>query len=275
MAGTLDLVVEPLTVRIGAEMHGVDLSSLDGPTFDAIHRALLDRKVLVFRDQHRLDAASHIALGRRFGPLMTPNVIAGDGEHPELYILESRPDAPPSTDCWHVDSTYMAEPAMLSVLRARVLPAVGGDTLWADMEAVYEHLDNDSKERFGRYATRNSVARLGGYRTDERKLADAEAVWPAVEHPLVRTHPETGRRCLFFNQQTYDGVVGLPEEESTRLLADLLALVAVPDVQCRVRWSPDTVVMWDNRCTQHYAVADYVPAYRRMERVTVRGDRPF
>jgi taurine dioxygenase len=274
---TVDSCVEvrPVTRTIGAEVVGVELATLDDRTFGLVHRAFLERKVLFFRGQRSLDVESHIALGRRFGELMTPNVINTDEAHPELYVLETDPESPPTTDCWHVDSTYMAEPAMMSILRARVVPDVGGDTLWADMEAAYDSLSEEDKQRLGQLRTLNSVAKLSRYGTDHVRLHAAEKLWPPVEHPLVRTHPETGLRSIFINQMTAVAIRGLDVEEGKRLLSSLYALAANPDHQCRVRWEPDMVAMWDNRCTQHYATADYYPDYRRMERVTVRGDRPF
>jgi taurine dioxygenase len=267
--------VRPVTPTIGADITGVDLANLDDSTFDVVRQAFLRHKVLFFRGQCTLDAAGQIALGRRFGQLMTPNIIGSDATYPELYVLETTPDAPPTTDCWHVDSTYMAEPAMMSILRARVVPAVGGDTLWADMEQAYCSLPEADKRRYRSLRTLNSVSRLPRYGSDLERLRELEEVWPPVDHPLVRTHPETGRLSIFINQMTVVRVEGVGEDESAPLISSLCALAGKPEFQCRVRWEPDMVAMWDNRCTQHYAVADYLPDFRRMERVTVRGDRPF
>jgi taurine dioxygenase len=269
------LEVRPVTPTIGAEVTGVDLANLDDRTFEVVRHAFLRHKVLFFRNQVSLDAEGQIALGRRFGELMTPNVIISDAIYPELYVLEATADVPPTTDCWHVDSTYMAEPAMMSILRARVVPEVGGDTLWADMEKAYCSLPEAEKRRYRTLRTLNSVSKLPHYGTDETRLRELEEAWPPVHHPLVRTHPETGRLSVFINQMTAVRIEGVGDEESEHLIGSLCALAAKPEFQCRVRWEPDMVAMWDNRCTQHYAVADYLPGYRRMERVTVRGDRPF
>jgi taurine dioxygenase len=267
--------VRPVTPTIGAEVTGVDLVNLDDRTFERVRQAFLRYKVLFFRNQGALDAEGQIALGRRFGELMTPNVISSDATHPELYVLETTPDSPPTTDCWHVDSTYMAEPAMMSILRARVVPEVGGDTLWADMEKAYCSLSDPDQRRYRTLRTLNSVSKLSLFGTHEERLRELEEVWPPVDHPLVRTHPDTGRLSIFINQMTAVRILGLEAEEGENLMSSLYALAGNPELQCRVRWEPDMVAMWDNRCTQHYAVADYLPGYRRMERVTVRGDRPF
>ncbi len=157
------IMVEPVTVTIGAEVTGVDLARIDDETFAEIERALLDHKVLFFRDQANLTADDHIVFGRRFGELMTPRVISADPAHPALYILETTPDKPPPTDCWHVDSTYLCEPAAISILRARVIPEVGGDTLWADMERAYADLPHGRKERLRGVRTVNSVMKLREY----------------------------------------------------------------------------------------------------------------
>jgi taurine dioxygenase len=266
--------IAPLTVNIGAEVLDVDLGALDAAGFDAIRAAFLQHKVLFFRDQGHLDRASHVALGRRFGELMTPNVMADKTEHPEIYVLKSGAGSRPTTDCWHVDSTYMAEPAAMSILRAIEVPAVGGDTLWADMEAVYAALPETMKDRLAGLRSVNSIAKLSQFPGYDERVASVEAQWPPVEHPVVRTHPDTGRRSVFVNQMTATGIAGLERAEGERLLSELYLLAAQPEVQCRWRWRAGDVAMWDNRCTQHYAVCDYLPASRLMERVTVKGTRP-
>jgi taurine dioxygenase len=266
--------VEPLTVHIGSEVLDVDLADIDAPTFAEIRAAFLSHKVLFFRRQSRLDRSAQVALGRRFGELMRPNVMADKTEHPEIYVLKSGADSRPTTDCWHVDSTYMSEPAMMSILRALQVPQLGGDTLWADMEAAYEALPADLRQRIDGLRSVNSISKLKLFAGYDERVGAVESSWPAVEHPIVRTHPDTGRRSVFINQMTATGVSGLESDAAERLLAQLYALAANPEYQCRWRWQADDVAMWDNRCTQHYAVCDYLPASRLMERVTVRGTRP-
>jgi len=267
--------IDPVTVNIGAEVLGLDLATIDDAGFAQLRGAFLGHKVLFLRDQHRLDRKSQVALGYRFGELMKPNVMAERTEFPEVYVLKSGPEARPTTDCWHVDSTYMAEPAMLSVLRAVQVPAVGGDTLWADMEAAYEALPTELKARVDGRRSVNSIAKLRLFPGYDERVSTVEAKWPPVEHPIVRRHPETGRRSVFINQMTATGIAGMPDDEAAELLAELYRLAANPELQCRWRWRAGDVAIWDNRCTQHYAVCDYLPHPRLMERVTVKGDRPF
>jgi taurine dioxygenase len=268
--------VSPVTVTIGAVIDGVDLASLDDALFSEIELALLDHKVIFFRDQFELTVDQHLALGRRFGELMEPQLITGSPAHAALYVLESSADHRPATDCWHVDSTYLEEPAAISVLCARAVPAVGGDTLWADMERAYDDLPLVMKQRLHGVRTVNSVVKLREYGIGADTIRSVERDVPRVEHPVVRAHPISGRPSIFINRQTVVGLAGFDgtAAEKDRLIAELLALAERPDYQCRFRWTCGAVAIWDNRCTQHYAVADYFPAYRRMERVTVRGTRP-
>jgi taurine dioxygenase len=265
----------PLTVHIGAEVQGADLAAVDDAAFTQIHAAFLQYKVLFFRGQRSFDRGAQVALGRRFGELMKPNVMADRTDYPEIYVLKSGPDARPTTDCWHVDSTYMPEPAMMSILRAVQVPEVGGDTLWADMEAAYAALPPGQRERLRGLASVNSIAKLSQFPGYGERVSAVQAQWPAVEHPIVRTHPDTGRPSVFINQMTAVAVAGLPEPEGNQLLDELYRLSANPEFQCRWRWRAGDVAMWDNRCTQHYAVCDYLPQPRLMERVTVKGTRPI
>jgi taurine dioxygenase len=265
---------QPLTVNIGAEAHGVDLAVLDAGSFAEIERAFLKHKVLFFRGQQHLDRRAQVAFGRRFGELMTPSVMADKTDFPEIYVLKSGENSRPTTDCWHADSTYMPDPAKMSVLRAIQVPAVGGDTLWADMEAVYEALPEAMKQRLSGRRSVNSIAKLRLFPGYGGRVSAVESQWPPVEHPIVRTHPETGRRSVFINQMTATGVAGMPDAEATQLLQQLYLLAANPEFQCRWRWREGDVALWDNRCTQHYAVCDYLPHPRLMERVTVKGTRP-
>jgi taurine dioxygenase len=267
--------IEPLTVNIGAEVGGVDLAAIDDAGFARVHAAFLEHKVLFFREQ-RLERASHVALGRRFGELMRPNLFPADASVPEIYVLASGgPTSRPTTDNWHVDSTYLAEPSKMGILRAIEVPPVGGDTLWANMEAVYAALPAALKARIAGRRSVNSIAKLAQFPGYGESAGPAESRFPPVEHPLVRTHPETGNKSLFVNQVSAIAVTGLDAAESDALLEELYALAANPEYQCRWRWRAGDVVMWDNRCTQHYAVCDYLPHARLMERVNVKGDRPF
>ena len=269
------LELEPLTATIGAEVAGIDLvDDLDDEVIEALREALLEWKVLFFRDQHRLDRASHVALGRRFGDLEIHPVTPPGQDQPEVFVLPSggKYRAP---DTWHSDVTWRPEPSMGSILRAVELPPLGGDTLWADMGRAYELLDDETKEQIdGLKATHDFTATFGRGKPPEVQER-MRAEHPTVEHPVVRTHPETNRKTLFVNASFTQAIVGMGEPESSDLLERLYRQTSIVDVQCRVRWRPGSVAFWDNRATQHIASNDFLPARRVMERVTIVGDKPF
>ena len=269
------LTVEPLTATIGAEVDGVDLSSdLDDETVAELRAALLEWKVLFFRDQHGLDRARHVALGRRFGELEVHPVTPKDQDQPEVFVIPAGGTfrAP---DNWHTDVTWRPEPSMGSILRAVELPPLGGDTLWADMGKAYDLLDDETKERIdGRTATHDYASAFGKGQPPEVQ-EKMRAKHPTVEHPIVRTHPETGRKTLYVNVGFTRSIVGMDDDEGRPLLQRLYRQATIPDVQCRFRWRPGSVAFWDNRATQHIVSNDFLPAKRVMERVTIKGDRPY
>jgi taurine dioxygenase len=269
------LDVEPLTANIGAEVRGVDLAGdVDDDVIDEIRDALLEWKVLFFRDQHGLDRDRHIAFGRRFGDLEVHPVTPAGQEQPEVFVIPAggKFRAP---DNWHSDVTWRPEPSMGSILRAVELPPLGGDTLWADMGKAYDLLDDETKERIdGRLATHDYASAFGRNQPPEVQER-MRAEHPTVEHPIVRTHPETGRKTLYVNVGFTRTIVGMDPDESRRLLRRLYRQSTIVDVQCRFRWKPGSVAFWDNRATQHVVSNDFLPARRVMERVTVVGDKPF
>ncbi|MEY2403926.1 MAG: taurine dioxygenase [Acidimicrobiaceae bacterium] len=269
------LQLAPLTATIGAEITGVELADdLDEGTVEEIREALLEWKVVFFRDQHALDRERHVDFGRRFGDLEVHPITPADQEHPEVFVIPAggKFRAP---DTWHSDVTWRPEPSMGSILRAVELPDLGGDTLWADMAKAYDLLDDDTKERIdGAKATHDYASAFG--RNQPRDVQERmRAEHPTVEHPIVRTHPETGRRTLYVNVAFTRSIVGMDESEGRRLLDRLFRQSSIVDVQCRFRWRPGSLAFWDNRATQHVVSNDFLPAKRVMERVTVAGDKPF
>lgn len=265
--------VSPLTARIGAEIDGIDLrSDLSADVVADIRRALLTYKVIFFRDQD-ITEAQHTAFARRFGDLEIHPISEGSAQ-PEIFHLKTRPDGSTSgADMWHSDVTWRAEPSLGSILRGRIIPEVGGDTMWADMVAAYEGLSPAMKEWV---CTLTAVHDGSGF---AQFLGMSVDKWyerfPLQEHPVVRTHPETGERALYVNCSFTRSIKGLSKKESDWLLEHLYAQASVPEYQVRFRWRANSIAFWDNRSCQHYAVADYAPAMRHMERVTVTGDRPF
>jgi taurine dioxygenase len=268
------VAVRPLTGSIGAEVTDVDLRDVDEDTFAELRDAWLTYKVLVYRDQ-TLDQAQQVAFGRRWGDLEVHPFATNVEAFPELLILESTPERFDAAESWHSDVTFRACPSMGSILRAVVLPPVGGDTVFANMELAYEQLSDELKDQIeGRFAVHSMMKPFGRHMSPEKR-AKAMEEFPDQHHPIVRTHPETGRRSLYVNRVFTTGIVDMDPAEAKPLLERLERQAHVPQFQCRVRWAPGTLTQWDNRCTQHYAVPDYAGHHRRMERVTLAGDRPF
>jgi taurine dioxygenase len=275
--------VFPLTPRIGAEIDGVDLrGELPDDTIAEIRQALLTYKVIFFRDQD-ITQEQHIAFARRFGDLEIHPSTPADQANPEVFHLRpvswARGDsAAPAkrhsgADVWHSDVTWRATPSLGSILRGRIIPEVGGDTLWSDMVAAYEGLSPAMKEWV---CTLTAVHDGSIFATLKGQPAsEFHKEFPPQEHPVVRTHPETGERALYVNTVFTTHIKGLSKKESDWLLDHLCAQAAVPEYQCRFRWRENSIAFWDNRSCQHYAVGDYAPAMRHMERVTVVGDKPF
>ena len=266
--------VAPLTPSIGAEIAGVDLSQeQDDAVIAEIRAALLAHKVVFFRDQP-ITPAQHIAFARRFGTLEIHPATPQDQPDPEVLHIAHGPDSRGRENFWHSDVTWRAEPSLGSILRAIEVPAVGGDTLFADMAAAFRGL-SPAMQAFCRGLTAvHDIERVFAKRLGKRP-EELHEQYPPQVHPLVRTHPETGEQALYVNTAFTSHVEGLSAKESDRLLAHLYAQAAIPEYQCRFRWEPDSIAFWDNRAAQHYAASDYFPAVRRMERVTIAGDRPF
>jgi taurine dioxygenase len=267
------ITVTPLTGALGAEVGGVDLAAVDDETFAEVHRAFLAHKVLFFREQP-ITIEEHIAFGRRFGDLEVHPFITNDATHPEVVILESTPEKPNAAESWHSDVSFRAEPSLGSLLRGCIVPEVGGDTVWANMELAYDGLTDEVKAQIEGKVAVHSMEKVFGRSMSAEAREKALAEYPPQRHPVVRTHPETGRRCIYVNKPFTLRIEDVEPEESDRLLKHLEAQTAVPQYQCRFRWRTDSFALWDNRCTQHYAVPDFFPRHRRMERVTIIGDRP-
>ena len=268
------LSIQKLSPSIGAEIEGVDLSATprDG-RLEEIHRALLEHLVIFFRDQN-LSPEQHKALGRRFGRLhIHPAPLAVLRGHPEIVIIEADEHSTRIAGGeWHSDVSCDTEPPLGSILYLKKAPSVGGDTLFANMYAAYEAL-SDSMQRFlaGLTAIHDGSRNYAG----RQPIRERGAEFPRAEHPMVRTHPETGRNALFVNHLFTTRVVQLAQHESDAVLQMLFEHIKNPKFQCRFRWRPNSVAFWDNRCTQHLALWDYYPEQRYGHRVTIAGDRPF
>lgn len=278
-AMTANFDIEPIGPTIGAEIHGLDLTrQIDRATADELEEALVAHKVVYARDQH-ITTAQHVALGRMFGDLEV-HPFRPEGEFPEIMVLDNHKDNPVlSTDVWHSDTTFRECPTKYSILRCLEIPKVGGDTLWADMCAAYDGLSKAIRDMIDRldavHDFKNFRALYGDSDEDRARLRKMEELYPNPTHPVVRTHPSTGRKVLYVNPQFTLRINGLKADESDALLRLLYEQPHVPEYQFRLRWKPGTITMWDNAATQHYAANDYYPNRRHMERVAVIGDRPY
>ena len=271
------LRIEPVTTVVGAQVAGADLSvPLPDAQRHAIEQALLEYGVLFFSGQD-IGPDEHKAFARQFGEISAPPFTPKYGSDPELVVLDQVTPKGEGADQWHSDNTFMAEPPMGSILRAVVLPSVGGDTCFANMAAAYEALSPPMRGFVDGLSAVHDITRplekaiAAGHSNAD--LAAVQAKWPPVTHPVVRTHPVTGKGVLFVNGNSTTRIAGLEERESELLLGFLIDHVRSPAFQCRFRWEPGAVAFWDNRTVQHYAVPDYTER-RVMHRVTLAGDRP-
>ncbi|MEY4472662.1 MAG: hypothetical protein RL671_966 [Pseudomonadota bacterium] len=280
--------IERLTQHIGAELVGVNLAEAvrNDDLFGEIKAALLDHKVLFLRDQD-ISRADHVAFAQRFGQLEDHPVAGSDPDHPGLVRIYKDENSPPDfyENSWHADTTWREAPQMGAVLRCVACPPVGGDTMWANMERAYEDLADHIKETIAPLKARHSIEASFGARMPEDKRLALKAQFPDAEHPVVRTHPETGAKSLyvcgftthFTNFHTAANVRYGQDYApgAAQLLHYLIGRAQIPEYQVRWRWQPGSMAIWDNRCTQHYAVMDYPPCVRRMERAGIIGDKPF
>lgn len=266
--------VNLLSPMIGAEIEGIDLrDDLDDATIADIRQTLARHRVIFFRDQD-ISAAQHIAFARRFGELEIHPATPKDQQNPEILHIAHDEKSRGRENQWHSDVTWRERPSLGSILRARAVPDVGGDTLFACMAAAYDGLSPAMKDWVCTLTAVHDIARVFAKRLG-KTVEDIHAQYPPMEHPVVRTHPETGERALYVNTGFTTHIKGLNPKESDWLLAHLFAQAAIPEYQCRFRWRPNSIAFWDNRASQHYAASDYFPAYRAMERVTIAGDKPF
>jgi taurine dioxygenase len=271
----MSITIDPMTATIGAEIGGVDLAGdLSAETIAEIRAALLDWKVIFFRDQRRLDRERHVAFGRAFGDLEVHPLTPADQKEPEIFVLPAG-GTHKAPGVWHSDVTWRPEPSLGSILRAVELPPIGGDTLWADMAAAYDLLDDATKEQIDELVALHDYVRAFGYNQPPEVQDRMRAKHPTVEHPVIRTHPETERKTIYVNAGFTCGIKGMDAAEAYPLLDRLQRQASIPDVQVRFRWEPGSVAFWDNRATQHVVSNDFLPARRVMERVTVVGDRPY
>ena len=282
---TRTLEVNPLTCSIGAELSNVHLGAAaeDEGLMAEIRQALLKHRVIFFRDQD-ITRAEHVAFARKFGELEDHPVVGSHPDHPGLVQIYKTPDSPidRNENSWHTDATWRDQPPMGCVLRCVECPPVGGDTMWVNMVMAYENLPGEIKTKIEHLRARHSIeASFGAAMPIDKRLA-LKAKFPDAEHPVVRIHPETGEKILFVNSSftthftnynTPSNVrFGLDKSPgSSQLLNYLTSQAMIPEYQVRFSWKKNSMAFWDNRSTQHYAVMDYAPCHRKMERTAIMG----
>ncbi|WP_455280945.1 TauD/TfdA dioxygenase family protein [Cupriavidus necator] len=281
--------VEPLTCTIGAELSNVNLGAAveDDQQMAEIRSLLLKHRVLFFREQD-ITRAQHVAFASHFGQLEDHPVVGSHPDYPGLVQIYKTPDSPPerNENSWHTDATWREKPPLGCVLRCIECPPVGGDTMWVNMVEAYNQLPEEIKTKIAPLRARHSIeASFGAVMPIEKRLA-LKAQYPDAEHPVVRTHPETGEKVLFVNGSftTHFTNYNVPANVrfgldkapgASNLLSYLVSQANIPEYQVRFRWKKNSVAFWDNRSTQHYAVMDYPPCHRKMERTAIIGDAPY
>ena len=268
-----DLMIEPLTPFIGAEITGVDLREVTQEQVTGIRAALLKHQVVFFRDQ-TLNQEEHIRFARQFGELEIHPATPKGQNNPEVLHIAHGPESKGRENMWHSDVTWREKPSLGSILKAVEVPAVGGDTLFANMVEAYERLPGDIKDKIAGKIAVHDIARVFAGRLN-KTAEQLRETYPVMEHPIVRTHPETGTNVLYVNNAFTSHIKGMDEDESKELLHALYRTASNPELQCRFRWKAGSLAFWDNRACQHFASSDYFPQVRKMERVTIAGDRPY
>jgi taurine dioxygenase len=270
------VTVTRVGANLGAEIAGVDLRrALSDEAFAVIQEALVEHELIIFRNQE-ITSDNLIDFGRRFGELTVHPFSPHDEKAPVLIKFRNDETNPPfGTDVWHSDETFRAEPPMATVLCAKEVPAVGGDTMFVSMSAAFDGLSERVKQLISGLEAIHDLkpfrALFGTSEEDRKNLQHFELLYPPQVHPVVRVHPVSGRKVLFVNPQFTIAIKDMDERESRSLLDTLFHQALIPEYQFRHHWAPHTIAMWDNRSTQHYAVNDYYPQRRFMERVTIRG----
>ena len=269
--------VTPLSPVIGAEISGVDISKpLGNQTFQEVHDALMAHQVIFFRDQE-MSLDEHMAFGKLFGELHIHPAARETQGHKEIITIHADERSKVVAGMrWHSDVSCDAEPPMGSILHLHTIPASGGDTMFASMYAAHDALSDPVKDFIDGLSAWHESAHVHRDRLGHKgTLRDGDDSYPVSLHPVVRTHPVTGRKALFVNENFTTRIDGLKPRESEALLKMLYDHIATPEFHCRFAWREKSVAFWDNRCAQHRVVWDYFPAVRHGYRVTVAGDKPF
>ena len=275
-----DYQINNLTPTIGAEISGIDLSKdLNSQNLDNIYKNLIDHKVIFFRNQN-LKPEDHIAFAKSFGDIEPPHPIYPHVENfPEITLLENDSSNPPDTDEWHTDVTFKTEPPFTSILYSKEIPPSGGDTLWCSLIAIYDALPENIKIEL---ESKRAIHDMGAFRNNfssedneeySKKLNAGFEKFGNAVHPVVKVHPILNKKFLYINPSFTRHIIGMDMTDSNNLLSYLFSFMTKPQYQVRFKWTPHTLALWDNRCTMHYAIGDYMPHRRVMNRITVLNDK--
>jgi len=267
--------IKPISGAIGAEIYGIDLSEpISNENYLQLRNLWVKHQVIFFRDQN-IGPQHHKALASLFGPVLNHPAYETVKGFPEVTILESTPENPTKIELWHTDMTFKKSPPLGSIVRGIVIPEKGGDTMWSSLTAAYQGLSDKMQQFLSglnavhdfAHGFKESLAEPGG----RERLSQALKDNPPVEHPVVRTHPESGERLIFVNELFTTHIVGMKTKESDSLLKFLYKHCITPEYTCRFQWRSNSLAFWDNRATLHKPVNDYFPAHRRLERITIEG----
>lgn len=258
--------VRKLSPALGAEISGIDLRQpLGNQTFQEVHDALVDNQVIFFRDQD-ISYDQHKDFGRRFGSLHVHPVIPGPEGHPEILMLHSDEKNQYSASAWHSDVSFEKMPNLGAILLAKIMPETGGDTEFASMHAAYEGLSDKMQHFLSGLEAEHASEHVFGQSKNENDPR------PKSVHPVIRTHPVSGRQGIFVNSVFTTKIVGMKPKESSAVLEFLYRHIETPEFHVRFKWENNSIAFWDNRSTQHRAIADYFPQTRSMQRITINGD---
>ncbi len=268
--------VTPLNPTIGAEIRGVDLSrDISNQQFDEIHRAFADHSVVFFKEQQPIPPEKQIALGRRFGELHAHPEAPTHPDYPEIFVIHTHKDSKIANgNTWHTDVSCDETPPLGTMLQLHQLPSNGGDTLFASMYAAYDTLSDQMKALLAPLQAVHESEHIYRGRYSDRGVDDKDKVFPSAVHPVVRTHPVTGKKALYVNSAFTTRIKGLTKDESAAILAFLYKHMAQERFQVRYKWEVNDMAFWDNRCAQHHAMWDYWPEERKGHRFTIKGERP-
>ncbi len=268
--------IKPVSPAIGAEVRGIDLSQpISNQQFSEIHDAFTRHQVLFFRDQPELEPETQVAFGRMFGELHTHPAAPTHPDHPEIFVTHTHKDSKIANgNAWHTDVSCDERPPLGTMLQLHQLPSCGGDTLFASMYAAYDALSDKMKEILSGLTAMHESEHIYRGRYSDRGVDDSGKTFPSAEHPVIRTHPVSGKQAIYVNRAFTTRIKGLRRPESDALLNMLFTHMERPEFFVRWRWHENDLAFWDNRCTQHFAMWDYWPEERRGHRVTVLGERP-